>query len=86
MPSFLTSRFLVAAILVGSALAVALLVVTVASRIVREAADGHRARAERRVRPMVLAVVGGDPAPPELITLRGSRGRAAERVIFGYLA
>jgi HEAT repeat protein len=86
MPSFITARFLVAAIIVGSALAVALLVVTVASRIVREAADGRRAHIERRVRPMVLAVVGGDPAPPELISARGSRGRAAERVIFGYLS
>jgi HEAT repeat protein len=86
MPSFITARFLVAAIIVGSALAVALLMVTVASRIGREAADGRRARIERGVRPMVLTVVGGDPAPPELISAHGGRGHAAERVIFGYLS
>jgi HEAT repeat protein len=86
MPSFITARFLIAVITAGSALALILLVSAVAGRVLREAADGRRARTERRVRPMVLAVVGGDPVPAELISVHGGRGRAAERVIFSYLA
>jgi HEAT repeat protein len=86
MPSFITARFLIAVIIAGSALALTLMLVAVAGRILREAADARRARTERRVRPMVLAVVGGETVPPELISVRGRRGRAAERVIFSYLS
>jgi len=86
MPSFITARFLIAAIIVGSALAYTLLLVTVVGRVLRGILADRRARAERQIRPMVLAVAGGDPAPPQLISLRGARGRATERVIFGYLA
>jgi HEAT repeat protein len=86
MPSFITARFLAGIIIAGAALAYALLLVTVVSRILRGVLAGRRARAEDRVRPMVLAVAGGDPPPPELVSVRGARGRAAERVIFGYLA
>ena len=82
MPSFITARFLIAVIIAGSSLALTLMLVAVAGRILREAADARRARIERRVRPMVLAVVGGETVPPELISVRGRRGRAAERVIF----
>ena len=86
MPSFITARFLIAAIVVGSALAYTLLLVTVVGRVLRGILADRRARAERQIRPMVLAVAGGDPAPPQLISLRGARGRATDRVIFGYLA
>jgi HEAT repeat protein len=35
---------------------------------------------------MVLAVASGAGIPPELISVRGGPGRAAERIVFGYLA
>jgi HEAT repeat protein len=86
MPSFITARLLIAVIAVGSVLAYGLLVATVASRFLRGFTGGRRARAEVRVRPMVLAAASGEEVPPELLTARGATGRAAERLIFAYLA
>jgi HEAT repeat protein len=86
MPSFITARFLLTVIIAGSAIALTLLLVTVASRILRGILGRRLARLERGVRPMVLAVADGQAVPPELVALGGARGRAAERVIFGYLS
>lgn len=86
MPAFITARFLLAVIIAGSALAFSLLLVTVASRILRGILGSRRARVERAVRPMVLAVTDGQAPSPVLVSMHGARGRAAERVIFGYLA
>jgi len=86
MPSFLPAGFLLGVVLAGSALAASLLLVAAAARVLRIVRSGRRARAERAVRPMVLAVASGAGIPPELISVRGGPGRAAERIVFGYLA
>jgi HEAT repeat protein len=85
MPHFISVPFLLAVIIIGSGTATALLLATAAIRVIRLAAGRHRARTEREVRPLVLEVVGGEQPPPGLISARGARGRAAERVIFSYL-
>lgn len=38
------------------------------------------------MRPMVLAVAAGADIPAGLISARGELGRAAERIVFAYLA
>ncbi len=86
MPSVLDASLLFAVILVGAALATSLLLGIVAARIARICLSAGRARAERQVRRMVLAVVSGEGAAPDLIAARGARGRAAERLLFAYLA
>lgn len=86
MPSFITARLLVAVIAGGAALAYCLLVATVLSRFVRGFTAARRARAEGRVRPMVLAAATGERVPPGLVSARGADGRATERLIFAYLA
>lgn len=86
MPSFITARLLIAVIVSGAALAYCLLVATVVSRFVRGFTAARRARAEGRVRPMVLAAATGERLPPELVSARGADGRAVDRLVFAYLA
>jgi HEAT repeat protein len=86
MAAFPTTGFLLDVSGAGAALAVSLLLGTVASRVLRALLRGRRARAEQLVRPMVLAVVSGGEVPAALISARGGPGRAAERITFAYLA
>ena len=86
MPGFPTDGFLLDVSAAGAALAGSLLLGTIAARILRAVRSGRRARAEQAIRPMVLAVVSGGEAPAALISARGVRGRAAERIAFAYLA
>src|SRR5947209_5856637 len=86
MPSFLPAGFLPGTVLAGSALAACLLLGAVAARLLRILLSGRRARAERQMRPMVLAAASGEDVPPELLSARGGLGRAAERIVFAYLA
>ena len=86
MPGFPTDGFLLDVSAAGAALAGSLLLGTIAARILRAVLSGRRARAEQAIRPMVLAVVSGGEAPAALISARGVRGRAAERIAFAYLA
>ena len=86
MPAFPVAGFLLDVTGAGAALAVILLLGTVAARVLRALLSGRRARAEQMMRPMVLAVVSGGTAPAALISARGGLGRAAERIAFAYLA
>ena len=86
MPSLLTVGFLETVIAVGAAIAAAALLATVCGRLLRDQAATRRHRAERQVRRLVLPAIADGDVPGELITARGARGRAAERVIFSYLA
>lgn len=86
MPSFLPASVLFDVMLAGAVFAACLLLGSAAARILRILQRGRRARAEWAMRPLVLAVASGADTPPELITVRGGRGRAAERLVFGYLA
>jgi HEAT repeat protein len=86
MPSFITVRLLLAVIVVGSVIALALLLVTVAVRLLRYAVDRRRAAAEDHVRPAMLEAIAGDGIDPALVAASGGRGRAVERLTFGYLA
>jgi HEAT repeat protein len=86
MPSFLPARFMLDVVLAGAVLAASLLLGSVAAQALRVLLGGRRARAEQAMRPMVLAVVGGEDIPADLICARGGLGRAAERIIFAYLA
>jgi HEAT repeat protein len=86
MPSFLPAGFLTWTVLAGSMLAAGLLLGAVAARALRFLLGGRRARAERAMRPMVLAVASGEDIPPDLVTASGALGRAAERIVFAYLA
>jgi HEAT repeat protein len=85
MLSFLPAGFLLGVVVAGPALAAGLLLVAAAARILRGVRSRRRARAEQAVRPMVLAVASGADIPPELVSVRGGLGRAAERIVFGYL-
>jgi HEAT repeat protein len=86
MPSLLTVGFLETVIVIGVAVAAFLLLATVCGRVLRDRAASRRSRAEQLVRPLVLPAVSGDEIPSELIAARGAKGRAAERVVFSYLA
>jgi HEAT repeat protein len=86
MPSLLTAGFVLAVTSTGAVLAASLVLGAMAARILRVLLKGRRVRAEQAMRPMVLAVVCGAGAPPELISARGEQGRAAERILFAYLA
>jgi HEAT repeats len=86
MPSLLTAGFLEAVIGIGVAIAAVLLLATVCGRVLRDRAASRRSRAEQLVRPLVLPAVSGDDIPSELVAARGAKGRAAERVVFSYLA
>jgi HEAT repeat protein len=85
VPSFFTAQILLVVIIAGSGLALLLLLATVAGRLSRESVRRRRQAAERDVRPMVLAAVAGDEIPAGLISARGARGRAAERVAYSFL-
>ncbi len=85
MPSFITVPFLLAVIVIGSAVAAALLLMAVAVRVVRSLTGRHRARLDGRLRPAVLRAIAGEGVDPELIRARGGRGRAVERLAFAYL-
>jgi HEAT repeat protein len=86
MPSVPTARFVLAVTIAGAVLAASLVLGAVAIRLLRILLNGRRVRAERAMRPMILAVVSGGDAPPELFSARGELGRAAERILFAYLA
>ncbi len=86
MPSSLPAGFLLGTVLAGSALAAGLVLGAVAARLLRILLSGRRTRAEAQMRPMVLAAASGEDVPPELIAARGGLGRAAERIVFAYLA
>ncbi len=86
MPSFITVSFLLWVIVAGSALALCLLLAAVAGRGLRELIRRYRARMDQGVRPLVLAVIAGEEIPDGLTAAGGARGRAAERLIFSYLA
>ena len=86
MPSFITVPFLLAVIVVGSAIALALLLVTVLVRISRYLIGRHRAQVESGIREAMLQAIAGDGVDDHLIAVRGGRGRAVERLAFGYLA
>ena len=86
MPSVISIPFLLAVIVIGAAVAVTLLLLTVAVRIARHLLARYRRRVEDQVRPLVLRAVMGEEVPGEAVAARGVRGRAVERVAFGYLA
>ena len=86
MPSDPTASFVLAVTITGAVLAASLVLGAMAVRILRFLLKGRRVRAERAMRPMILAVVSGADAPPGLISARGGLGRAAERILFAYLA
>jgi HEAT repeat protein len=86
MPSFISIPFLLAVITIGAALAAFLLLLTALVRIGRYLARRFRSRAEDQIRPLVLQAVMGEGAPEEAVAARGVRGRAVERVAFGYLS
>jgi HEAT repeat protein len=86
VPSFLTVQFLLTLIVAGSAIAFALLLLTLAARLLRYAVDRHRAAADRQVRPAMLEAIAGDGVDAALVAAAGPRGRAVERLAFGYLA
>jgi HEAT repeat protein len=86
MPSFVTVPFLLAVIVIGSAVALTLLLVTVLVRISRYLIRRHKAQVESEIRGPMLRAIAGEGVDTSLIAVRGSRGRAVERVAFGYLA
>lgn len=86
MPSFVTVPFLLAVIVIGSAVALTLLLVTVLVRISRYLIRRHKAQVESEIRGPILRAIAGEGVDASLIAVRGSRGRAVERVAFGYLA
>jgi HEAT repeat protein len=86
MPSFVTVPFLLAVIVIGSAVALTLLLVTVLVRISRYLIRRHKAQVESEIREPILRAIAGEGVDTSLIAVRGSRGRAVERVAFGYLA
>src|SRR5579863_6095323 len=86
MPSVPTTGFVLDVTIAVAALAAGLVAAAVGARILRVLLHGRRARAERTMRPMVLAVAGGADIPPGLTSARGELGRAAERIVFAYLA
>jgi HEAT repeat protein len=86
MPSFPTAGFVLAVTITGAVLAASLVLGAMAAWLLRILLKGRRVRAEQAMRPMVLAVVSGADAPPGLISARGELGRAAERIVFAYLA
>jgi HEAT repeat protein len=86
MPSFVTVPFLLAVIVIGSAVALTLLLVTVLVRISRYLIRRHKAQVESEIRGPILRAIAGEGVDTSLIAVRGSRGRAVERVAFGYLA
>jgi HEAT repeat protein len=86
MTSFLSVSLVLAVIAAGAAAALGLLLMIAAGRWARHALAGYRERADRRVRPLVLRAAAGDAIAPELIAARGARGRAVDRLAFGYLS
>jgi HEAT repeat protein len=86
VPSFVTAGLLLTIITAGMGLASLLLLAAVALKLGRRFGSRRQARLQQRVRPLVLAVVAGEEIPAGLIAIRGAVGRAAERVIFSYLA
>jgi HEAT repeat protein len=86
MPSFVTVPFLLTVIVIGSAVALTLLLVTVLVRISRYLIGRHKAQVESGIRGPILRAIAGEGVHADLITARGSRGRAVERLAFGYLA
>jgi HEAT repeat protein len=85
MPPVPTIGFVLDVTIAGTALAAGLVAAAGAARILRVLLHGRRARAERAMRPMVLAVAAGADIPPGLTSARGEPGRAAERIVFAYL-
>jgi hypothetical protein len=85
MPPVPTTGFVLDVTTAGTALAAGLVAAAGAARILRVLLHGRRARAERAMRPMVLAVAAGADIPPGLTSARGEPGRAAERIVFAYL-
>ncbi len=85
MPALISVPFLLAVIAIGAAVAVALLLLTALVRIGRYLLVRFRRRLEDQVRPLVLQAVMGEGVPDEAVAARGLRGRAVERVAFGYL-
>ena len=86
MPSFITVRFLLAVIIIGAAVALALLLLVVISRTARFLLGRRRARVESQVRPAMLQAIAGEGVDAELVHARGGRGRAVDRLAFAYLA
>ena len=86
MPSLISIPFLLAVLVIGAAVAVTLLLLTAGVRIGRYQLTRYRRRKEDLVRPLVLQAVMGEGVPDEAVAARGVRGRAVERVTFGYLA
>lgn len=86
MPSFINIPFLLAVIVIGASVSLFLLLLTVAVRVGRFLVARFRHRREELVRPLVLQAVAGEGVPEEAVAARGLRGRALERVAFGYLA
>jgi HEAT repeat protein len=86
MPSFISIPFLLAVIVIGVAVSVFLLLLTIGVRIGRYLFGRRRSRVEEQVRPLVLEAVMGEGVPEEAVAARGRRGRAVERVAFSYLA
>jgi hypothetical protein len=85
MGSFVTATILLWVIAAGTALALLLVLLTVSVRAGRRLLDRRRARLEHKVRPRLLEAVAGEGVPEDLVTLRGARGRAVDRLAFGYL-
>ena len=86
MPSFITVPFLLAVIVIGSAVAFALLLLTVMVRAIRYLIERHRERMESGVRGAMLQAIAGEGMDGDLVAARGGRGRAVERLAFSYLA
>jgi HEAT repeat protein len=86
MPSFITVRFLLAVIIIGAAVALALLLLVVVFRTARFLLGRRRARVESQVRPAMLQAIAGEGVDAELVHARGGRGRAVDRLAFAYLA
>lgn len=86
MPSFITVPFLLAVIVIGSSVAVALLLMTVAVRTIRYLIGRHKERTENEIRAPMLQAIAGEGVDADLINSRGGRGRAVDRLAFSYLA
>ena len=87
MPSFITVRFLLAVIIIGATVALALLLLVVVFRTARFLLGRRRrARVESQVRPAMLQAIAGEGVDTELVHARGGRGRAVDRLAFAYLA
>ena len=86
MPSFITVPFLLAVIVIGSSVAVALLLMTVVVRTIRYLIGRHKERTENEIRAPMLQAIAGEGVDAGLINARGGRGRAVDRLAFSYLA